>query len=97
MNVKELAADWLKHPYPLTIHIDRYGGAYSGGAYLAWSLDFDAIPEDVNGSDPECMFFWHNFKQGQTNVIYLVPVCVGRGNSPTESLEDLRNEIRKLT
>lgn len=96
MTVKELAADWLKHPWPLTIHADRYGGTYSGGAYLAWSLDFDEIPEEVNGSDPECMSFWRYFKQGVTHQVYLVPVCVGRGSSPVAALEDLRNEIGKL-
>lgn len=30
--------------YPLTIISDRYTGAYSGGEYLAFNLDFDEIP-----------------------------------------------------
>lgn len=30
--------------YPLTILRDRYGGTYSGGAYLAWNRHYDDIP-----------------------------------------------------
>lgn len=96
MTIKELAADWLQYPWPLTIHADRYSGSYSGGRYLAWSCDFDAIPDAVNSSDPDCMYFWHDFKQGQLHP-YLVPLCVGRGSTIDEAVEDLKKQIRELS
>ncbi len=38
---KDDRAFWIDNPYPLTIVADRYGGAYSGGNYVAFPLHFD--------------------------------------------------------
>lgn len=71
-----------EHQYPLTIIADRYGGAYSGGKYLAWALDHWNVPFDASDGDRDCMLFWAE------NTI-----PVGRGDTPNEAMEDL---IRRL-
>lgn len=64
--------------YPLTIIADRYQGTYSGGAYLAFNLNYDEIPPEVSGSDLECDMFWR-----ETNLI------VGKGSTTFFALMDL--------
>jgi hypothetical protein len=71
---------WLKEEYPTTIVADRYGGSYSGAAWLAFP--FDECPLGVDGGDLECMEFWDNYKGP-----------VGKGNTPDNALENLRLNI----
>ena len=68
--------------YPLTIVQDRYGGAYSGGKYTAWHLDFEEIPEEINSEDTICHDFWVENE-----------IIVGKGNTPLEAVEKLRELI----
>lgn len=70
--------------YPLTIIADRYTGAYSGGEYLAFNLDFYEIPEDVNGDDCACNDFWGKNK-----------IPVGKGYTIEEALANLYILLRK--
>ena len=65
--------------YPITIIKDRYNGIYSGGAFLAFNLDYDEIPWEINQDDVTCMVFWSTNK----NMI------VGRGATPQEAYENL--------
>ena len=74
--------NWLKFRYPLTIVNDRYTGAYSGGIYLAFPLDFNKIPEEVNGEDGECGYFWSNYKEP-----------VGKGATVQEAIDDLVEQM----
>ena len=76
-----MAAHYL---YPLTITHDRYNGVYSGGKFIAWRLDADAIPEAQAGGDTECMVFWED------NTI-----IVGKGNCPLEAMVNLELQIEK--
>ena len=69
--------------YPLTIILDRYDGAYSGGKWLAFNMDYDEIPKEINSSDIECVKFWHKNKD----------LIVGRGKGLEEALDDLRGKI----
>jgi len=77
MNYKE-KQDWLKEKYPCTVVMDRYSGTYSDAEFLAFPLDFNEVPEDVNGDDPECAYFWKNYKEP-----------VGKGASALEAIDDL--------
>ena len=74
--------EWLVVKYPLTIISDRYDGTYSGGGWLAFPLDYDEIPEDVNGDDLACVAFWE---------AYYGPV--GKGNSAQSALDDLIKQM----
>ena len=73
--------------YPLTIVRDRYTGAYSGGEYTAWNLDFYEIPMDIALSDVCCMEFWDN-EENQKNYI------VGKGRTVSEALADLYIKLK---
>lgn len=77
MNWKE-RQDWLKEKYPLTVVMDRYNGTYSGAKFLAFPLDFDVVPIEVNGSDTECAYFWKNYEEP-----------VGKGASAQDAIDDL--------
>ena len=72
--------------YPLTIICDRYSGTYSGGAYLAFNLDFDEIPAEVNADDVSCAGFWveeaDNYK-------------IGKGSCIDEALDNLVELLNK--
>ena len=67
-----------KSVYPCTIISDRYGGVYSKGAYTAWFLDWEHVPEDIDCDDISCMDFWRDNE-----------TIVGLGDTPNEALEDL--------
>lgn len=67
--------------YPCTIIMDRYGGAYSGGAWLAFALECCFIPQEIDDDDITCMDFW--LDNNNKNLI------VGRGNSPQSAYENL--------
>ena len=68
--------------YPLTILRDRYGGAYSGGAYLAWNRHPDELPSGFDADDLDCLDFW------ATNVI-----PVGFGATPNDAVIDLERRL----
>ena len=67
--------------YPLTIIKDRYSGAYSGGRYTAWNLDFECVPHQINLDDVTCSGFWA-FNE----------IKVGKG----ETIEDAIKNLQKL-
>lgn len=75
--------DWLKDNYPLTIVTDRYSGTYSDGYYLAFPLDYDEIPEDVNRDDMTCSSFWETYKEP-----------VGKGSSVQAAIDDLISQMK---
>lgn len=71
--------------YPLTIISDRYGGAYSGGDFTAWNMDYYEIPKEPDEDDVACMLFWD-----ATDIV------VGRGDTPQEAVDDLRQRLETL-
>ena len=81
-------ARWLEFKYPLTIIADRYGGTYSGGAFLALPLDFDEVPREIAGDDVTCATFWDENANDR-----LIPV--GRGDTPQAAYEDLLKQMGK--
>lgn len=64
-----------------TVVEDRYGGAYSGGRFLAWPLPQDAIPAASQGSDVTAGVFWSEFR-----------LC-GRGSTPEAAMDDLDHQL----
>lgn len=68
--------------YPLTIIRDRYNGAYSGGKYLAFNLNLNEIPLEIEGNDSDCMNFFYDNK-----------LIIGKGHTIEEAVNDL---IEKL-
>ena len=74
---------WLEEQYPLTVIADRYNGTYSGGKFLAFPREFNEIEDEVGGSDPECMIYWHEFDD-----------FVGKGNTIEEAINDLRYKLQ---
>lgn len=75
------------HIYPVTIIADRYTGSYSGAKWLAFQLDEGDIPADISGGDPDCESFWRSHSD------LLLPV--GKGETPNEALEDLKDKAKK--
>lgn len=74
----ELYKFWLETHYPTTIVRDRYDGTYSGADWLAFSLDYWNVPDEVDGGDPECMMFWEDYDG-----------VVGKGNTPELAMANL--------
>lgn len=70
--------------YPITIVLDRYCGAYSGGIYTAWNLYPENVPKEIDGSDSECMDFWNTNKT----------LC-GKGDTPNAAVASLSAEIAR--
>jgi len=64
-----------------TVVEDRYHGAYSGAAYVAWPLSSTAIPSESQGKDIEARLFWSE------------PHLVGKGSTPDGALQDLETQI----
>ena len=75
----------IEHIYPLTIVEDRYGGCYSKGHYLAFNLEPWEVPEDVNGSDVDCICFWDEDAK---------EYAIGKGNTAQEAIDDLARKIQ---
>ena len=73
----------MKEIYPLTIIMDRYGGCYSGGRYLAFNLDHYNIPDSIGGNDGDEMVFW------ASNIEYEI----GKGDTPQSAFDDLKTKI----
>ena len=80
MNPAPMPYDWVQ---PVTITPDRYGGLYSGGAWLAFPPTTSKVPEGPFSGDVFAETWW-----GQ-----LGDVPVGRGDSPDQAYDDL---VRRL-
>lgn len=50
-----------RHAYPISIEVDRYGGTYSGGE---WVAAFNCYTGGAFGSDTEAMDFWADPPKG---------------------------------
>ena len=72
--------------YPLVIVRDRYSGSYSYGAYTAWNMFFDDIPQDIDGDDVSCYCFWNSYNG-----------TVGLGETPNGAVKDLRQKLNAQT
>ena len=70
--------------YPITIIRDRYNGTYSGGKYLAFNLNYDEIPPQINADDVTCFLYWQDSK-----------ILVGKGAYMGEAYDDLCFEIER--
>ena len=71
----------VEHVFPVTIIDDRFGGLYSGGAYLAFNLEPWDVPKVFSwGGDIDCADFW-----GEESSRYLI----GKGDTPAEAYNDL--------
>ncbi len=69
--------------YPLTITLDRYGGTYSKGEYLAWRLDHWEVPQEPFLDDVTCNMFWNTYKG-----------LVGIGETPESAIKDLESKLK---
>ena len=75
----------IEHIYPLTIVKDRYGGGYSKGYYLAFNLEPWDVPEDINGSDVDCICFWDEEAK---------EFAIGKGDTAQEAIDDLARKLQ---
>lgn len=66
--------------YPLTITVDRYTGAYSGGRFTAWNLEPNEVPTEPFEDDVSCMDFWYGNRNG---------CVVGVGNTVEAAVANL--------
>ena len=89
--------------FPLTIAKDRYGGAYSGGPWLAFEETPENVPPDPWSGDPEAAGYWSGSLSEicvPEKAIYYEkggiwhPDCVGRGETPEEAVADLERRRR---
>lgn len=63
--------------YPVVVRESRYGGAYEGGAWFAYSGY--AFPSDAIGDDISCSNFWWSDRS----------LLIGRGDTPDGAVTDL--------
>lgn len=73
-----------KEIYPLTVTSDRYGGAYSGGKYIAWNLRVYDVPIDPFLDDVTCASFWYSCCENNCAV----------GETIEEAVENLRKKLQ---
>ncbi len=69
--------------YPLTVVVDRYNGAYSGGKWTAWNMYPECVPYGPFGDDLSCDEFWWDEH----------PFPIGVGNTPDEAIRDLQEKM----
>lgn len=76
---------WLEQEgYPVTIIVDRYGGTYSGGDWVALPCYYHQIPDDgPDGDDISCMYFWKEYDG----------FC-GLGRTPQEAFDNLVANVK---
>lgn len=80
-NVNNKDLKKVEHVFPVTIIDDRFGGLYSGGAYLAFNLEPWDVPKVFSwGGDIDCADFW-----GEESSQYII----GKGDTPAEAYNDL--------
>lgn len=70
----------------ITIVTSRYGGAYSGGAWLAFNCWFEDVPRAAFGDDCVCAEFFGS----------AAAASVGRGATPDEAMADMRTRELEL-
>jgi hypothetical protein len=68
--------------YPVTIITTRYGGTYEGGAWAAFPIHPERVPDDAVANDVVCVNWWGEY--GHT---------VGVGATPDAALADLEGKI----
>jgi len=73
--------------YPLTITLDRYGGTYSKGLYLAWNLYVWEIPKAPFLDDVTCMNYWRSNENRKE--------AVGLGDTPESAVKDLEEKLTR--
>ncbi len=79
--------------YPLTIILDRYNGAYSGGKWLAFNQYYYNIPEEIDDGDVECCVFWSNQRSlEKNNENYMI---IGIGDTIDEAMKDLLKKVNE--
>lgn len=79
-------ATWFKCDcYPTTIVADRYIGTYSKGKWLAFACDFWDVPDEIEGGDTECELFWIDYDY-----------VVGKGDTPQEAFDNLKEQMQSL-
>lgn len=76
--------------WPLTIISDRYHGAYSGAAYVAFPLEYHEVPEFVGGGDVEEREGWEPYRLREPGF-----VC-GFGSTPNRAARDLYKLLASL-
>lgn len=70
--------------WPTIVVEDRYGGVYSGGAWLAFQPDdWPGLDSDAFGPDPECANWW----AAQEEAV------IGRGGTPDQAVADLDRRL----
>lgn len=70
--------------YPCTIVSDRYGGTYSGAAWLAFPCDATMLPEGYDDGDVETAEFFADH----------VDSPIGKGRTPTDALKHLMELLK---
>jgi hypothetical protein len=80
-HLLEEAKDISKELYPCAVVTDRYGGAYSGGKFLAFRAhpEEDIVSEAINGRND----FWESEER-------LAKCLIGKGDSLQAAYDDLR-------
>jgi hypothetical protein len=76
-------------PFPLTVIRDRYGGAFSGGVFLAFHLDASNVPYAVFADTITCDHFWNGPLAIEKKNCEADRYLVGIGCSPNEAVENL--------
>lgn len=72
--------------WPVTIAADRYGGAYSGGSWLAFPLHPSAVPDGPFGGDVVANRWWAELRD----------MPVGRGDTPDQAYDDLARRLEAI-
>ena len=65
--------------YPVTIVMDRYGGTYSGGEWLAFNCNPEKLPSGFDEDDLSCDEFWRHNR-----------LKIGVGSTPNDALLHLK-------
>lgn len=76
--------------YPLTIIIDRYNGAYSGGKVTAWNCRSDYVPSEISDDDCSCYDIWSDLRETGNYR----GVKFGVGNTVIGAVEDLYKKLK---
>lgn len=70
--------------WPTIVVEDRYGGVYSGGAWLAFQPDdWPGLDSDAFGADLECGGWWAEHSDD----------AIGRDDTPDLAVADLENRL----
>ena len=71
---------------PVTITPDRYGGTYSGGAWLAFPVEPSEVPNGPFGGDIYAASWWGEHDN----------IPIGRGATPDLAYSDLLHRLEAL-